>query len=151
MIDTQFQDLCRGACLALGIGEVTGLGARRSVQVDNVDIALVFDEALAPDKIYCYIDLGAIDPRARGEVHARLLSLNLLTGAKTNGVFGLDTATGHAILSVHLFMPAEFGSAQLAEVLRVFARQALALRESVLDAPGSTALPGDAALLMHRV
>jgi len=150
MNSRQFQELCRDTCRELRIADPQGLAAGKAIEVDGFDMALVFDEALSPDKLYCYVDLGPIDIAERPAAHTRLLELNLLTGTRSNGVFALDAASGHAILVVHLHSPQALDEAQLARSLRLFAAQARATRESFSPARVGAVMAGAEALLLRK-
>jgi hypothetical protein len=135
----EFQDLCRSTSYALCLENVENLGSCKPIKVNGIHIALVFDEEFAPNKIYSYINLGQIPSKDRTTAYTRLLSLNLLSGAKTNGVFAIDESTGHAIFVVHLLIPDQFDSEQLSNILLDFASKAHSIRNTILIDDGITA------------
>jgi hypothetical protein len=63
--------------------------------------------------------------------------MNLLSGAKTNGVYSLDPASGNAIFVVHFFNPEALDAMQLAEAFQVYATQTNSLR-ALLDDDGQS-------------
>ena len=72
--------------------------------------------------------MGPIAEAVRAEVYGQLLTMNLLSGAKTNGVYSLDPASGNALFVVHFMNPETLDAAQLAEAFRIYATQTNSLR-----------------------
>ena len=133
MKETEFRSLCRNISLSLQQSDLESLGEHGRIEVDGVDIALFFDEQVNPDMLFCYVDMGPIADAARTEVYGQLLSMNLLSGAKTNGVYSLDPASGNAIFVVHFMHPETLDAAQLAEAFKVYATQTNSLRSLLAE------------------
>jgi hypothetical protein len=133
MKETEFRSLCRNISLSLQQPDAEALGEHGRIEVDGVDIALFFDEQVNPDMLFCYVDMGPIADAARTEVYGQLLSMNLLSGAKTNGVYSLDPASGNAIFVVHFMNPETLDAAQLAEAFKVYAAQTNSLRSLLAE------------------
>lgn len=129
MTETEFSILCRNVSNALSHPEPDALGEQGRIDIDGVDIALFFDEQVNPDLLFCYVDMGPVPEQSRAEIYGQLLTMNLLSGAKTNGVYSLDPASGNAIFVVHFMHPEALDPVQLAEAFRVYATQTNSLRE----------------------
>ena len=142
MTETEFRTLCRNICLALGQPEPESLGERGRIEVDGVDIALFFDAQVNPDMLFCYVDMGPVPEDLRTEIYGQLLTMNLLSGAKTNGVYSLDPASGNAIFVVHFMDPETLQAAQLADAFHIYATQTNTLRMMLTDPPAAAAAPG---------
>jgi hypothetical protein len=133
--ETQFKSLCRNVSRALRLPDAESLDEHGHLTVDGVDIALFFDEQVDPDMLFCYVDMGPVAEPLRTEIYGQLLTMNLLSGAKTNGVYSLDPASGNVLFVVHFMHPEKLDAAQLAEALQVYATQTNSLR-AMLDADG---------------
>lgn len=133
MKETEFRRLCHRVCVALQLLDADALGAHGRVEIDGVDIALFFDELVNPDMLFCYVDMGPVAEGSRMEIYGQLLTMNLLSGAKTNGVYSLDPASGNAIFVVHFMNPETLDAAQLAEAFQVYATQTNSLRALLAD------------------
>lgn len=136
MKEMEFKALCRKVCLALNHPAPDELGDRGRITVDGVEIALFFDELVNPDMLFCYVDMGAIPETMRTDMYAQLLTMNLLSGAKTNGVYSLDPASGNAIFVVHFMQPEKLDTQLLAQAFTVYAAQTNNLR-AMLQEEGS--------------
>ena len=128
MNETEFRTLCRNISLALHRPDAESLGEQGRVEIDGVDIALFFDEQVNPDMLFCYVDMGPVSGASRTEVYEQLLTMNLLSGAKTNGVYSLDPVSGNALFVVHFMDPETLDAAQLAEAFKIYASQTNSLR-----------------------
>jgi hypothetical protein len=131
--------LCRNISLALRQPDPESLGEHGRIELDGVDIALFFDEQVNPDLLFCYVDMGPVPEDLRTEIYGQLLTMNLLSGAKTNGVYSLDPASGNAIFVVHFMNPETLDAAQMADAFRIYATQTHSLRTMLTQAPVSTA------------
>jgi hypothetical protein len=131
--ETEFRNLCRNISRALQQPDIDSLGEHGRIAVDGVDIALFFDAQVNPDMLFCYVDMGPIAEAVRAEVYGQLLTMNLLSGAKTNGVYSLDPASGNALFVVHFMNPETLDAAQLAEAFRIYATQTNSLRAMLAD------------------
>ena len=85
-----FQQLCRDTCIALNYPDSDTLGSSNQITLDGVDIGLFFDDLEMNDRLVCYVDIGEVPAVDREEILARMLAINLLTGTKVSGVYGLD-------------------------------------------------------------
>ena len=135
MTETKFRTLCRNISLSLGHAEPDSLGEHGRIDVDGVDIALFFDEQVNPDMLFCYVDMGPVPETLRTEIYGQLLTMNLLSGDKTNGVYSLDPASGNAIFVVHFMNPETLDAAQMAEAFRIYATQTNSLRVMLSEDP----------------
>lgn len=128
MKETEYRSLCRKVSSALQQPDVESLGEHGHIEIDGVDIALFFDEDVNPDMLFCYVDMGPVPEVSRTEIYGQLLTMNLLSGAKTNGVYSLDPTSGNALFVVHFMQPETLDAAQLAEAFQVYATQTNSLR-----------------------
>ena len=128
MQEAEFKKLCRNISRALRQPDAESLGNHGRIEIDGVDIALFFDEQINPDMLFCYVDMGPVPESSRAEIYEQLLTMNLLSGAKTNGVYSLDPASGNAIFVVHFMNPDALDAAQLAEAFKIYASQTNSLR-----------------------
>jgi hypothetical protein len=131
--ETEFRNLCRNISRALQQPDADALGEHGRIAIDGVDIALFFDEQVNPDMLFCYVDMGPVSAASRTEVYGQLLTMNLLSGAKTNGVYSLDPASGNALFVVHFMNPETLDAAQLAEAFRIYATQTNSLRAMLAE------------------
>ena len=147
MKEPEFKSLCRNISHALQQPDADSLGEHGRIEIDGVDIALFFDEQVNPDMLFCYVDMGPVAKAARTEVYGQLLTMNLLSGAKTNGVYSLDPASGNALFVVHFMNPETLDAAQLAEAFRIYATQTNSLRAMLAEdsQPGPDASRAEAA------
>jgi hypothetical protein len=145
MKETEFRSLCRDISRALKQSDIEALGEQGRIGIDGVDIALFFDEQVNPDMLFCYVDMGPVAEASRTEIYGQLLTMNLLSGAKTNGVYSLDPASGNALFVVHFNNPEALDAAQLAEAFQVYATQTNSLRallaEDAQNDAGAAAIP----------
>lgn len=141
MDQASFEQLCRDTGVALNHPEPDALASRQQITIDGVDIGLFFDEFDAADRIVCYLDIGKLPDGDREEVLERMLAINLLTGTKTAGVYGLDPQRDHIIFVQHFLYPDMLTGESLADILQAYSRHALSARASLLDASNTTPLP----------
>jgi hypothetical protein len=137
MTETEFSILCRDISRALGQAGPESLAEHGHIEVDGVEIALFFDSQVTPDLLFCYVDMGPVPEEMRTEMYGQLLTMNLLSGAKTNGVYSLDPITGNAIFVVHFMNPASLDAKQMAQAFQIYASQTNALR-AMLEEPDAT-------------
>lgn len=133
MDQTEFMALCRSASVELGCKDADALGNTNLIDVDGVRIGLFFDEDMASDRILCYIDIGKLPSVGREEILERILALNLLTGSKTSGVYGLDQQSDTLIFVQQFLYPELMTGSDLAGILQGYSTHALSLRENLLD------------------
>ena len=157
MKEKEFKALCRKVCMALGHPAPDTLGDHGRITIDGVEIALFFDEQVNPDMLFCYVDMGPVPEAMRTDMYAQLLTMNLLSGAKTNGVYSLDPNSGNAIFVVHFMQPEKLDTQMLAQAFTVYATQTNSLRAMLHDdapeaaasaAAASPAAPGRAASMI---
>ncbi len=133
MDQTGFPALCRAASIALGCADPDALGNTHIVDVAGTRVALFFDEDLASDRIYCYIDVGRLPASGREAILERILALNLLTATKTAGIYGLDQNTDSLIFVQHFLYPELMTGDDLAEILQGYSAHADSLKHNLLD------------------
>lgn len=133
MNDQQFGQLCRDTCRHLDVAYADGDPGISEITVKGINISLIFDEEEAADRLFCYVDVGPIATANQAAAHHNLLQLNLLTGSKTIGVYGVHPASGNAIFSVHLFNPDAVTGEALARLLSVYADRAVRMRSTLLQ------------------
>lgn len=128
----QYLDLCRSASVALQLDDLDRLGNEGYLEKDGIRVALFFDEEIVSDRLFCYVDLGPIAEDVRTKVFERLLTLNLLSGTKTSGVYTIDPASGNAIFCVHLMNPERIEGGELADMLSAYVSRAVELQRTLL-------------------
>jgi hypothetical protein len=129
MKTAEFKALCREISEVLGMQDAESLAEEGTIEIDDVDVGLFFEEEVDPETLYCYVDVGSIPQQGRLEMYESLLKLNLLSGSKTRSVFALDPESGHAMLVSHLWAHENADARQIVETLKVYVAQAQALRE----------------------
>ncbi|MFL6719037.1 MAG: CesT family type III secretion system chaperone [Burkholderiaceae bacterium] len=140
MKEKDFNALCRKVCTALNHPTPDTLSEHGRITIDGVEIALFFDEQVNPDMLFCYVDMGPVPEAMRTEMYAQLLTMNLLSGAKTNGVYSLDPTSGNAIFVVHFMQPEKLDAQQLAQAFTIYASQTNSLRAMLHDDAPEAAL-----------
>jgi hypothetical protein len=135
MTETQFRDLCRDISLALQVEHAESLAEQGRITVDGVDMALFFNDQEESEMLACYVDLGEINPHTRSDAYAHLLTLNLMSGSKTTGVYALDPNSRNALFIVHFYHPEELDGETMAQTLRFYAAQANQMRGVLLNWP----------------
>ena len=91
--------------------------------------------------LFCYVDMGPVPDAMRTEMYGQLLTMNLLSGAKTNGVYSLDPASGNAIFVVHFMNPEQLNPGHMAQAFSVYASQTISLRAMLEPVPGAPHAP----------
>ena len=92
-----FSALCRATSLALQVEDTDKLFSTGEIDIDDVAFGIFFEPDIAPDRILCYIDLGIIPSEGQENIFSRPLSLNVISGTKTSGVYGKDKDAEHAL------------------------------------------------------
>ncbi len=133
MDQTEFMALCHSTSLELECKDPDALGKTNIIDVDGVRIGLFFDEDMAPDRILCYIDIGKLPAFDREQILERILAINLLTGSKTSGVYGLDQQSDTLIFVQQFLYPELMTGEDLAEILQGYSEHALSLKQNLLD------------------
>ncbi len=134
MDHADFLQLCRDTCTALNYPDPEALASRHQISLDGIDIGLFFDEFDAADRLICYIDIGPLPDIGREELLERLLAINLLTGTKTAGVYGLDPDRDHVLFIQHFLYPDMMSGQTLAGILQGYSQHAKAAQRTFLDA-----------------
>lgn len=128
----RYLELCRATSVALQLDDLDRLGNEGYLEKDGIRVALFFDEEIVSDRLFCYVDLGPIAEDIRTKVFERLLTLNLLSGTKTSGVYTIDPASGNAIFCVHLMNPDLLEGGELAGMLSAYVARAIELQRTLL-------------------
>jgi hypothetical protein len=139
MNHSQFLELCRDISIELNLDDLDELGLSNYVEIDDIPIAFIFDEHSNPDRIFCYVDLGPIDDSLRLDIYDNLLTLNLLSGVKTNGVYALDPTSGHVLFVIHVVNLDQVDAEVIANDLRSYSARAISLQNNVFN--GAAAAP----------
>lgn len=133
MNHSQFLELCRDISIELNLDDLDELGLSNYVEIDDIPIAFIFDEHSNPDRIFCYVDLGPIDDSLRLDIYDNLLTLNLLSGVKTNGVYALDPTSGHVLFVIHVVNLDQVDAEVMANDLRSYSARAISLQNNVFN------------------
>ena len=134
MTPDQFRELCRGTARALELSEPDALFEGADVHLDGVKVGVFHEDEWDPAGIYCYADLGAIEPTANTtELMEEVLALNLELDAGLGEVIGIERESRHLVLRARLTESGEpMHGSQLAEQLRSYAALANELYQKVL-------------------
>ena len=132
----EFTQLCRDTCVALNLPDTTSLADQHQIELNGIDIGLFYDEDVAGDRLVCYVDIGKLPEFDRDEIVESLLALNLLTGSKTSGVYGLDRRRDRVIFIQHFLYPDLMDGETLSGILHDYSKHALHVRRSLLDPTG---------------
>lgn len=141
MDQNEFSRLCRATAHLLHAADPDACSRSGILEVNGVRAGLFFDELSAPDRFVCYMDVGTLPPDHREDIAARLLSINLLTGTKTAGVYGLDEKTDTVIFVQHFLYPDLMTEVELADLLDAYSKHANYLRTTLLDPNNHQVLP----------
>ncbi|CAM8667163.1 T3SC_IA_ShcM-like domain containing protein [Oxalobacteraceae bacterium] len=133
MDQTKFKNLCRATSRALNSKDPEAFAETGMTEIDGVPVGLFFEEAKAPDRILCYIDIGKVSELDREEIFERLLAINLLTGTKTAGVYGFDPESDSVIFVQHFLYPDLMTAEELAKILQAYSVHATNLKGNLLD------------------
>jgi hypothetical protein len=128
-----FQQLCRDTCIALNYPDSDALGLRNQITLDGVDIGLFLDDLEMNDRLVCYVDIGEVPVADREEILARMLAINLLTGTKVSGVYGLDRQRDCVVFMQHFLYPEMLTGTELAEILSGYAKHAKATQKILMN------------------
>lgn len=129
MNQSSFRDLCREISTQMGIEDIDLLGTEGYLEIASIPMAVIFDEDLTPDRIFCYVDIGPVEDLQRLRGYEILLELNLLSGTKTQGVYSIDPSSRHVIFAVQLMDLDSLNPEQLRQQLESYSKQALRLQE----------------------
>ena len=128
-----FADLCHSAAARLDRARHEVSEGTCEFILSGVSIGLYFDPLLSDDRILCHVDIGRLPDSGREEIYERLLALNLLTGSKTSGVYGLDPHTDRLIFAQQFIYPDLMDAEELALILSEYSVHARDLRQTLLD------------------
>lgn len=128
-----FRELCRATSLALQVEDTENLFSSGQIDIDDVAFGIYFEPEIAPDRTLCYIDLGPIPAEGREDVFSRLLKLNVISGTKTAGVYGLTDDGENALFIQHFTYPELLSGEQFALIIKSYAFHAKTLQMTVLD------------------
>ena len=128
-----FRELCRATSLAFQINDTEKLFNSGQIDIDDIALGIYFEPEIAPDRILCYIDLGSIPAGGREDIFSRLLKLNVISGTKTAGVYGLTDEGENALFIQHFMYPDLLSGEQFALILKSYAFHAKTLQVTVLD------------------
>ena len=132
MNQASYLNLCRNVSLLLDQPDPEQLGNEGTLEHEGIQLALFHDPEVVDDRLFCYVDIGPVNEAARQRIFERLLTMNLLSGSKTSGVFALDPGSGNAIFCVHIMQPDRLSAEQLAGMLRAYVERARNLQQTVL-------------------
>jgi hypothetical protein len=140
MILSDFQQLCRDTCVALNYPDSDALGSTNQISLDGIDIGIFFDDLEMNDRLVCYVDIGELPEDDREEVLERMLAINLLTGTKVSGVYGLDRQRNCIVFIQHFLYPDMLSGQELAEILTSYAKHAKAARQTLMNSTRTDSL-----------
>lgn len=134
MTPDQFRELCRGASRLLDLKDLDALFESRDTRIDGVKLGVFHHDGEDSEGVYCYVDLGAIDPEANSlAVMEEVLAINLSLDASLGEVIGLERESRHLVLRVRLNERHEpFHEGELAAQLQHYAGIANELYRRVL-------------------
>lgn len=128
-----FKQLCRETCLALNYPDSDALGSNNQITLDGIDIGLFFDDLEMNDRLVCYVDIGKLPSDDREEILARMLAINLLTGTKVSGVYGLDRQRDCIVFMQHFLYPDMLTGKELAQILSNYAKHAREAQKTIMN------------------
>lgn len=140
-MEQKFRQLIDEFCDLTGLDERESIAEGKSFNVDEVECAIIYQNHLTPDDIYCYIDFGLPPGHQLAAAYNQLLKANYLQFASAKTTFSLSPQTGHVIL-VAIFQLSEATGKMLAEQFSYHAQQALTWRDHffLLDGDATDAL-----------
>lgn len=130
-MEPKFRKLIGEFCDLTGLEEPDAIAEGTSFNVDEVECAIIYQNHITPDDIYCYIDFGLPRGHQLDAVYDQLLKANYLQFASTKATFSLSPHTGHVIL-VTVIRLVEATGKMLVEKFSHHAQQSLAWREHFL-------------------
>lgn len=133
MDNTGFVELCKSAAAALPEASTKFSAGTCEIRVRDVSIGLFFDEIVSNDRIICFVEIGTPPPHGREKILSHFLSLNLLTGTKTSGVYGMDRENDKLFFIQHFLYPDSMDSDELASLLSDYGLHATELRATLID------------------
>ena len=128
-----FQQLCRDTCIALNHPDSNTLFLTNQITIDGITIGLFFDDFDMNDRLVCYVDIGELPITDREEILERMLAINLLTGSKVSGVYGLDRRRDCIIFTQHFLYPDLLTGVELAEIFKNYATHAKGVQQTLMN------------------
>ncbi len=128
-----FQQLCRETCIALNYPDSDALGTTNEITLHGVKIGLFFDDLEMNDRLVCYVDIGELPTIDREEILSRMLAINLLTGTKVSGVYGLDPQRNCIVFMQHFLYPDMLTGKELAQILDGYAKHAKEAQKTIMN------------------
>lgn len=144
---TEFKRLRLDAGYLLGTSDPQAFGETGELADDGVHLALVLEEwdeaSQVAESIGCYVDLGAVAQDRKLEVFEDMLELNLTIGRRSDGMFGFDRESGHALVSTRLDPDSFSQATEIAEYIHEFRQFTRQIHDRWVGAgwtPGTDAL-----------
>jgi hypothetical protein len=129
----RFEQICRDACLELGIHDTTALAQGRSVRHADILFEALFREG---DESFTLVtELGTVLEEHKLPVYESLLTLQTLTWPQRGMRFGFDRERRTAVLCLEV----AFG-APLATIIKSLVQQVAHWRETLLVGSDENAL-----------
>ncbi len=132
-----FKNLCQFVAARIPNADTKISENAFELSINGVEISLFFNPLITSDRIDCYVDIGNAPDHGREEVFSRLLSMNLLSGTKTSGVYGFDLESEKIIFSQQIIYPDLMDPDELATLLAEYGAHAKSLQQVFLN-PQST-------------
>lgn len=141
-MEQKFRQLIGEFCDLTGLEEPDAIADGKSFNVDEVECAVIYQNHITPENIYCYIDYGLPPGDQIPAVYDQLLKANYLQFCSTKATFCLSPHTGHVILVAAVQLIEATGNL-LIEQFSHHAQQALTWRDHYLffDTNDSGTLP----------
>lgn len=141
-MEQKFRQFIDEFCDLTGLEDPDAIAEGASFNVDEVECAIIYQNQITPENIYCYIDFGLPPGNQLNAVYDHLLKANYLQFASTKATFSLSPHTGHVILVI-IVQLAEATGKMLAEQFSYYAQQALTWRQNffLFDAGADAADP----------
>jgi hypothetical protein len=122
-----YRQLIDQFCALTGLDDPDDIAEGKSFNVDEVECAVIYQDQISPELVYCYIDFGLPPGNLLIEVYDQLLQANYLQFASTKSTFSLSPHTGHVIL-VSVVQLQEATAELLTDQFSYHAQQALEWR-----------------------
>lgn len=139
-MEQKFRQLIDEFCDLTGLEDPDAIAEGTSFNVDEVECAIIYQNHITPEDIYCYIDFGLPPGHRLNAVYDHLLRANYLQFASTKATFSLSPHTGHVILVI-IVQLAEATGKILAEQFSYYAQQALTWRDNLFLSDADAADP----------
>lgn len=137
MDQTAFTALCMSAASVLRIEEPDRIDSGFAFTLEDVDVFLFFNEERDPERIFCYVDLGAPDAQEHAQVCERLLERNLdFDRSLDSGVYAFDSESGRAVYCTPMWGVGGLDGDHVAEWLRDCVDDTTEIRQVIAN-PGA--------------